>query len=78
MRIKILGIEDCPYCKKAKWLSTMPGLAEEVVYATVSRDQKPEIIALIGKDYETYPVVLIDDEYIGGFNELNDKVNSIT
>ena len=56
----------------------MPGLAEEVVYATVSRDQKPEIIALIGKDYETYPVVLIDDEYIGGFNELNDKVNSIT
>jgi hypothetical protein len=31
---------------------------------------KPEIVALIGRDFETYPLILIDGEYIGGYTEL--------
>jgi glutaredoxin len=70
MDIKIIGVADCAFCEKAKWLVQMPNLGATVQAITVSRDMKPEIVALIGRDFETYPLILIDGEYIGGYTEL--------
>lgn len=72
MRIDILGVDGCIYCKKAKWLVTMPGADLECKYVTVSRDDKPSVEALIGSKYETYPVIMVDNKYIGGFDSLVD------
>lgn len=72
MKIDVIGIQDCPYCTRAKWLSEVPGSTS--TYTLVTRATKNKVVALIGQDFDTYPVVLVDNEYIGGCAELEQLI----
>ena len=66
-KIKIYTTDYCPYCKAAKNLLEDKGLSYEEILIQ-SLDEKETLIAKTGQP--TVPQIFIDDEFIGGFDEL--------
>ena len=66
--IKIYTTSYCPYCKRAKSLLESKGLEYEEINLTTD----PELRLELEKKYNwrTVPMILINDELIGGFDEL--------
>lgn len=81
MDIKVVGKENCVFCERAKKLLTIRkkefeyfDVADEGFDFTKFREDHGAMGA------RTFPVVVIDGEYIGGFTELfgvlNEQSNS--
>jgi len=73
----MFGKASCPFCVKAKQLLEEAGM--EFRYFDVVKDSAalyrmiPEVKAIIGdKTPVTVPQIWLDDQYIGGCNELED------
>lgn len=68
MRIDIYSKEDCPYCQFAKEYLEM----NDRVYTTymLGRDFNRDDVVKQFPTARSFPIVVIDNEYIGGFNEL--------
>jgi len=68
MNIQIYTTQYCPYCSKAKALLTSLGLTYQEI--DVEHDQKlrEEMIQKTG--HMTVPIILIDDVFIGGYDDL--------
>lgn len=73
----LFGKASCPFCVKAKQLLEEAGM--EFRYFDVVKDSAalyrmiPEVKAIIGeKTPVTVPQIWLDDQYIGGCNELED------
>lgn len=68
MRIDIYSKEDCPYCQFAKEYLEM----NDRVYTTytLDRDFNRDDVVKQFPTARSFPIVVIDNEYIGGFNEL--------
>lgn len=64
-KIFIIGKENCNYCKRAKDLLTRVNLPFE--YKDVTEIEIEDIP--VGA--KTFPVVFINDEWIGGFDQLS-------
>lgn len=64
----------CSYCEAAKTLLKVKGIEYEniVVGEDITKEQLKESFP----NARTFPVVLIDDNYIGGFNELRNHIFS--
>ncbi len=66
--IKVFSSAFCPYCLAAKQLLTSIGASFE----EISVDQDPELRQQMAEQYSwrTVPMIIIDGELIGGFDEL--------
>jgi len=66
--IKLYSKEFCPFCTRAKQLCVDKNIEHEVYM--LNTDFVREDIHLLFPEAKTYPVVVIDGKYIGGFVEL--------
>lgn len=71
---KLYTKQGCPYCVNAKKLLTER--KEDFINIEVTPEILEKLRPKIG-DYNTVPIVLLDDEFIGGFSELQAKLSEI-
>ena len=71
MKIIVYSKPACQYCDKAKALLTRLGhnYTEKVVTKDISLE---ELFKELGKTVRTIPQIVIDENHIGGFNELTE------
>jgi len=71
MYIEIFGRPNCEWCEKAKELCIEKGVFYN--YINVYRWGKEEFLAwkaINAPEWNTFPMVFVDEKLIGGFNEL--------
>jgi len=70
--IKIYTKDGCVFCQRAKALVEESNLEHEIIHmpTDISRDD------LMAKfpDARTMPIITIDNENIGGYNELKERL----
>lgn len=74
MSVTIYGQPNCAFCERAKMLCQMKGV--EYVYNTLNVDYtKDELLKLIPATHRTFPAIFVDGAFIGGYAQLNEKLN---
>jgi glutaredoxin 3 len=68
-RIEIHSTNNCPWCVRAKSLLPANGLDFDEIDLSSDRARALEMIERSGR--RTVPQIFIDDEPIGGFDELS-------
>ena len=71
-RIEIYSTDNCPWCIRAKSLLRTKGLDFEEINISSDQVRALEMIERSGR--RTVPQIFIDDQPIGGFDELS-KMN---
>lgn len=67
--IEVYSTQNCPWCVRAKALLESKGLDYEEINISSDTDRALEMVRRSGR--RTVPQVFIDDESIGGFDELS-------
>ncbi len=67
-RVRVYSTLVCPYCIRAKLLLRQKGIAFEEIDVTHDPDARRWLLETTGR--RTVPQIFIDDEPIGGFEEL--------
>lgn len=67
--IRIYGKDDCGYCVMAQ--AICKNNEYEYTYLSLGKDYEKDFVVENFPTARTFPVVVIDNEYIGGFQELN-------
>lgn len=67
-KIVIYTTEICPYCVRAKKLLDQKGVSYTEIRVDLNSAARDEMIALTGR--KTVPQIVIDDEAIGGCDDL--------
>ena len=71
-KIEIYTSQTCPYCIKAKKLLKSLGLDYKETDVTDSfEEMATDIQKRFNKKIMTIPQIIINDKYIGGFDDLN-------
>ena len=70
MSITIYSKPNCTYCEKSK--SMLKSLGETYTEKMFGKDFKTpeELYEAVGKKVRTMPQIMINDELIGGYNQL--------
>jgi glutaredoxin 3 len=65
---------NCSYCDQAKQLLTMKGIVfeERKIGAEWTKEQLLEAVPTA----RAVPQIFLDDQYVGGFTELRQKLNN--
>ena len=73
MKAIVWSKDQCPYCDQAKNLLKMKGIEfeERNVSHNWTREQLLEAVPTA----RSVPQIFLDEEYVGGFNELRKKLN---
>ncbi|QDJ97434.1 putative thioredoxin [Aeromonas phage D6] len=74
MKAKVYGKDNCPYCVKAKELLEDKGIAFEYVDIKSSGIDTTQLSQLCGRQVTTVPQIFLDDEHVGGFDDLNARL----
>lgn len=72
MTVEIWGKDNCPYCTKAKALVEAKNM--DYVYKKLGVDFTREQVFEEFPNARTFPQIKINNEPIGGYQELYDKV----
>jgi glutaredoxin-related protein len=64
--------DNCPYCTQAKTLLTMKGIAYEE--RNISLDYTIEQLLEAVPNAKTVPQIFLDEEYVGGYDRLKEKL----
>ena len=75
MLLKIYGKKHCHFCDKAKKLGTQlesfrSDLSVEYIDYEVEEMSKDDVAKIVDNPVETLPQIMLDEEYIGGYNQL--------
>ena len=71
MQVTVYSKPNCQFCDKAKALLTQ--LKHEYTEKVVTKDiSLEELFEELGKTVRTIPQIVIDENHIGGFNELRE------
>ena len=72
MQVEIYSKPNCPNCSASKQLLSMKNVpyTEHIVGETVTREALFERFPFV----RSVPVIVIDDEYLGGLAELEKKL----
>ncbi len=65
--LKIITKNDCPYCVRAKALLSQ----NDISYQEIDRKN------VEGFPYKTVPQIWLDGNYVGGYNELVEKLDGV-
>lgn len=74
MNVDIYGTSNCSYCDQAKQLCENNSLPYSFTNIEDDKEKMFELFDMIGP-FKTVPQIFVDDEYVGGFKELKEKVN---
>ena len=72
--VTIYGKPSCAYCIMAKTLCEQKGL--EYKYLNMGDDYTAEDFFETFPTARTFPQIIVDDEKIGGYTELEQRINS--
>jgi glutaredoxin 3 len=72
MKAIVWSKDQCPYCVQAKALLESKGIEYEE--RNVSKDWSKEQLLEAVPTARTLPQIFLDEEYVGGFNELRQKL----
>lgn len=64
--------DDCPYCVWAKGLMNQHKI--EFTEVEINKDMTKEDFVYLFPDQKTVPLIFINEERIGGYNELRQKL----
>lgn len=67
-RVVMYGTAYCPYCSAARMLLTKKNVSYEDISVADDAERRAEMEKLSGR--RTVPQIFVDDEPIGGFDEL--------
>ena len=76
MKAIVWSKDQCPYCIQAKALLDSKGIEYEernIMHGTYTKEQLLEAVPTA----RTLPQIFLDEEYVGGFNELRKKLNDV-
>ena len=73
MKAIVWSKDQCAFCDQAKNLLEARGIEYEV--RNIMHDWTREQLLEAVPNARTVPQIFIDDEYVGGFNELRKKLN---
>lgn len=72
MKIEIFGKENCSFCVSAKSLLEMKNVPFEYKdFFELSEEEQNQIKNEKAPSSRTFPIIFIDDTYIGGFSNLS-------
>lgn len=72
--ITIYGKEACGFCTMSKTLCESKGV--EYTYLSLGEDYDAEAFYAKFPNAKTFPQIIVDDESIGGFNELRQRLDN--
>jgi glutaredoxin 3 len=76
MKIEIYGKKDCSFCVSAKALLDHKGLSYEYQdFFELNSNAQSHIQTERAPSAKTFPIIFIDDTYIGGFTNLERAFN---
>jgi glutaredoxin 3 len=76
MKAIVWSKDQCPYCVQAKSLLESKGIEYEernIMQGTYTKEQLLEAVPTA----RALPQIFLDEEYVGGFNELRKKLNDV-
>lgn len=65
--------DNCVYCEKAKYFFQSKNIVYEVRNISSSNWSKEQLLEVV-PDAKTVPQIFIDGEYIGGYDNLIEKI----
>ena len=71
--VEVYSKPDCPYCNKAKHL--LKTMSIPFSESTLNKDFTREFIVDKFPHAKTYPIIVVDVFYIGGFSQLQERIN---
>ena len=74
MKSVVWSKNDCPYCVQAKNLLTMKGI--EFEERNVQKDWTKEQLLEAVPGARTLPQIFLDEEHVGGFAELKQRLTN--
>ena len=72
MRIVIYSKDNCSFCDRARELLKSQG--KEYIEYKLDKDFTRETIKTVFPTAKTFPVIVINNDYIGGYTELAEKL----
>lgn len=72
MNVVVWSKPQCPYCVKARHLLEQKGI--EYTSVTLGEEFTRDDVVAKFPTARTFPIIEIDNEYIGGYNELKQKI----
>lgn len=69
-KIELFSADYCPYCKRAKELLERKGAEFDYIDITNDQDMRIKVMERAGGQ-KTVPQIFIDDQHIGGFDDLS-------
>jgi glutaredoxin len=73
MKAIVWSKDQCAFCEQAKALLDSKGIDYEV--RNIMHDWTREQLLEAVPNARTVPQIFLDEEYVGGFNELRKKLN---
>lgn len=73
MKAIVWSKDQCAFCEQAKALLQSRGIEYEV--RNIMHDWTREQLLEAVPNARTVPQIFLDEEYVGGFNELRKKLN---
>lgn len=71
-KIIVYTKDNCPYCDRAKMLLDLKQL--DYTQMKLGKDLTREEFMNLFPNVKTMPFIIIDDEHIGGYNELRARL----
>ena len=72
MRIVIYSKDNCSFCDRAREL--LKSQVKEYIEYKLDKDFTRETIKAVFPTAKTFPVIVINNDYIGGYTELAEKL----
>ena len=69
MKAEIFGKPDCIHCEKAKFLCKQKEI--EFTYQELGKDFEMGFILEKFPGAKTFPQIIVDGEYVGGYDDLS-------
>ena len=70
MKVVMYSKTECPYCDKARLLLTSH--QKDYTEFKLHKDFSRELILEVFPTARTFPIIVLDGNYIGGYTELNE------
>jgi glutaredoxin len=70
--IKVYTINNCGYCEAAKAL--LKSLKLDFFETNISHDEKARLDLVQKTGHRTMPQIFIDDQFVGGYQELKEHL----
>lgn len=73
MKARIISKDQCPYCVKAKELLKIKNIEfeEQKIHVDIMVE---EFLSLVPEGTRTVPQIWLDDEYVGGYTQLAERL----